>query len=155
MCDLGLPCGKLDCPCSGALWVKMFRLSGDWTPAAPPFPTASIRWIGCVRPRSSCVLTTKRFHTLSATRARKPAFATSSRPSLNAWSCRNTATRLATDAELPFATSSSCAISSGESSIVAASRFSRRCATEDVPGTSKILGNLWRSHASATCTGFA
>ena len=25
---------------TGSGWVKMFRLSGDWKPAAPPFPTA-------------------------------------------------------------------------------------------------------------------
>lgn len=33
--------------------------------------------------------------------------------------------------------------------------FSRKCATEDVPGISKIFGERCNSHASATCIGVA
>lgn len=33
--------------------------------------------------------------------------------------------------------------------------FSRKCATEDVPGISKIFGERCNSHASATCMGVA
>ena len=33
--------------------------------------------------------------------------------------------------------------------------FSRKCATEDVPGINKIFGERCNSHASATCIGVA
>ncbi len=37
----------------------------------------------------------------------------------------------------------------------AACRFSRRCASDDVPGISKMLGERCKSQASATCIGVA
>ena len=42
---------------------------------------------------------------------------------------------------------------SGESVSCAAARFSRRCASEDVPGINNIFGERCSSHASATCIG--
>jgi hypothetical protein len=38
---------------------------------------------------------------------------------------------------------------------VDALRFSRRCVREEVPGINRILGERWRSQASATCMGVA
>jgi hypothetical protein len=37
----------------------------------------------------------------------------------------------------------------------AAARFSRRCATDDVPGINRMFGDLCNSHASAICIGIA
>ena len=48
---------------------------------------------------------------------------------------------------------SSSANVSGESVNRAAAKFSRRCATEDVPGINRIFGDRCSSQASATCIG--
>jgi hypothetical protein len=48
---------------------------------------------------------------------------------------------------------SSTATMSRVSSRLAAARFSRRCATDEVPGINRMLGARWSSHARATCIG--
>src|SRR5690606_930604 len=44
---------------------------------------------------------------------------------------------------------------SGGNTRSAAARFSRRCATDEVPGIKRIFGERCSSHASATCIGVA
>ncbi|MNT86040.1 hypothetical protein D3C72_2262830 [compost metagenome] len=46
-------------------------------------------------------------------------------------------------------------ISASGNASVAAARFSRRWATDDVPGMTRILGARCSSHAIATCMGVA
>src|SRR2546427_12350923 len=48
---------------------------------------------------------------------------------------------------------SSAVIASFGNSSPAAATFSRRCATDEVPGIRRMLGARRRSHASATCIG--
>ncbi len=52
---------------------------------------------------------------------------------------------------IPF---NSATASSGNSNPAPAT-FSRRCATDDVPGISRMFGERWSSHASATAIGVA
>jgi hypothetical protein len=106
MCDLGLPCGKLDCPCSGALKPLREDVSAlrrlearratvsDSIYSLDRMREATIQMrvpVGSptiLRAHDKTLL-----HSVRYAPARKPAFATSSRPSLNAWSCRNIAMR--------------------------------------------------------------
>lgn len=106
MCDLGLPCGKLDCPCSGALKPlgedvsALRRLEArratvsDSVYSLDRMREATIK----MRVRVGSLIILRAHdktlsHSVRYVPARKLAFATSSRPSLSAWSCRNIAMR--------------------------------------------------------------
>src|SRR5215831_4134075 len=106
MCDLGLPYGKLDCPCSGALKPLGEDVSAFRRMEAPRVTVSdSVYSLDRMReatiqirvPVGSSIILRAPDKTLSHSvryvPARIPAFATSSRPSLNAWSCRNIAMR--------------------------------------------------------------
>src|SRR5215510_8072754 len=54
-------------------------------------------------------------------------------------------------AAIPSNSSRTC----GESVNCPAARFSRRWATDDVPGINRMLGERFSNHASATCIGVA
>ena len=50
---------------------------------------------------------------------------------------------------------SSAAIACGGNASAAAAAFSRKCASDDVPGIGSMFGGRWSSHANATCIGVA
>src|SRR5215467_3165879 len=104
MCDLGLPCGKLDCPCSGVLKPLGEDVSAFQRVEVPRATVSdSVYSLDRMReatiqmrvPVASSIILRASDKTLSHSvryvPARIPAFATSSRPSLSARSCRNLA----------------------------------------------------------------